>query len=210
MPTDEILLVGAGGHGAVVFDALLEGGIAREQIWVSDDNAPIGERFLDGTVVSIPALQSKVAGHHFHVAVGTSLSRQALTEALIKMGGVPLTIHHPAARVSRFAEIGPGTFVGALSIVGPRAKLGRGVIVNHGAIVDHDSTVGDFCHIAPNATIGGGVAIETQGLVGAGAVILPGIRVGAGATIGAGAVVLRSISAGGVYVGVPARPMSRS
>lgn len=209
MPTEEILVVGAGGHGRVVVDALLEGGIAPSQMWVSDDDASIRDNFLPGIVVAVPALQPKVSGGLFHVAVGAGQTRRALTEALIGLGGKPLLVRHPAAIVSRFAEVESGTFLGAMSILGPSAKIGCGVIINQGAIVDHDSVVGSYSHIAPNATIGGGVAIGSDVLVGAGAVILPGVTIGRGAIIGAGAVVLRDVDAGAVCVGVPAKALGR-
>lgn len=209
MPTKNILVVGAGGHGQVVVDALLEGGTAPGQMWVSDDDASIRDNFLPGIFVAVPALQPKVSGGLFHVAVGAGPTRQTLTEALIGLGGKPLLVRHPAAVVSRFADIESGTFLGARAIIGPSTNIGCGVIINQGAIVDHDSVVGSYSHIAPNATIGGGVVIGSGVLVGAGAVILPGVVIGPGAIIGAGAVVLRDVDAGVVCVGVPAKIIGR-
>lgn len=54
------------------------------------------------------------------------------------------------------------------------------------------------------------VKIETQAFIGVGAIILPGVTIGRGATVGAGAVVTRSVNAGEIVVGVPARPVGAS
>ena len=51
------------------------------------------------------------------------------------------------------------------------------MIINHGAVVDHDCTIGDFSHIAPNATLGGSVRVGSNVLIGTGANILPGVSV---------------------------------
>ena len=87
----------------------------------------------------------------------------------------------------------------------PGARVGRGVIVNHGAVVDHDVVLGAFCHVAPNATLGGGVHIGRRVLVGAGAVVLPGITIADDVVIGAGAVASAPLLEAGTYAGVPAR-----
>jgi sugar O-acyltransferase (sialic acid O-acetyltransferase NeuD family) len=115
------------------------------------------------------------------------------------------TIVHPRACVARGAEIGAGCFLAAQSVLGPLARLGTAVIVNHGAVVDHDVELGDFTHVAPLVALSGGVRIGRRVLVGAGAQLLPGVRVCDDVVIGAGAVVLANIEVPGVYAGVPAR-----
>lgn len=83
------------------------------------------------------------------------------------------------------------------------------MIVNHGAVVDHDCVVGEFAHVAPNATLGGGVSVGRLSMVGAGATVLPGTRIGRGCIIGAGAVVRRDVPDGATVVGVPAKAIDR-
>lgn len=198
-----IHLIGAGGHSKVVLDALLEGGTDLSSIRFRDGR-PGGQ--LLGVPVETPEIVRDLAGHDFHVAIGAAGARARLYAAAVEIGGRPLTVRHPSARVSRFAEIGDGAFVAALSVVGPCAHIGRAVIVNHGAVADHDCRVGDFTHLAPNSSLGGGVTVGQRCLVGAGAVVLPGLTIGDDVTIGAGAVVTRDVAPLQTWTGVPAAP----
>ena len=204
MSSERVYLIGAGGHGKVVMDALLMSGIAIGDVCVRDSNQVIQPADFLGMVVTAPAVVADMKDQHFHVSVGNCKTRLRLYYEILAVGGVPLSVMHPRACVSRSASIAAGSFVAAMGVVGPSAVVGAGVIVNHGAVVDHDCVVGDFCHIAPNATLGGRVRIADSVLIGAGANVLPGICIGENAVIGAGAVVTRDVRAGEVCVGVPA------
>ena len=205
-----IFLVGAGGHGKVVLDALLRSDVAIDEICVSDDDTALLGKELCGLRINIPIIQEGTEQGVFHIAIGNGQIRQNLHSQLLGTGSMPLSVVHPDAVVSRFSTIGAGSFVAARAIIAPSAAIAEGVIINHGAVVDHDCTVGSFSHIAPNATLGGAVQVGARVLIGAGANILPNINIGDDAVIGAGAVVLNDIAAGETYVGVPATPFSRS
>jgi sugar O-acyltransferase (sialic acid O-acetyltransferase NeuD family) len=198
-----IHLIGAGGHGQVVLDALLEGGTELSDVTARADSACPD---LQGLPVQVPSITDSLAGHSFHVAIGLAKIRECRHAEAEAEGGSALTVIHPAAAVSRFATIGAGSFVAAGAVVAPTAKVGRGVIVNHGAIIDHDCVVGDFTHIAPNAILGGGVTVGARCLIGAGAVTKPGRQIGDDVTIGGGAVVTRDVPSGQTWFGVPAGP----
>lgn len=201
-----IHLIGAGGHCSVVLDALLECGVDLAEIRVRDGDATMAGLDLHGVTVETPDISPALAGHAFHIAIGSAAIRARLHAAGEAAGGRALTVRHPAACVSRFASVGDGSLVAAMAVVGPGARVGRSVIINHGAVVDHDCQVGDFTHLAPNCSLGGGVRIGTRTLVGAGAVVLPGVSVGDDVTVGAGAVVTRDIGSNQTWTGIPAAP----
>lgn len=206
MPTEPVLLFGAGGHAKVVLDALLLRGFARAGVEVADDSTALhGSDFL-GAPVRPPAA---CAARSFHVAIGIARARERVQARLQAEGRAPLTVVHPRASVSALAVIGQGVFLAAGAVVAPAARVDDGVIVNHGAVVDHDCVVGAFSHIAPNATLGGNVTIGRRVLVGAGAIVLPGVQVGDDCVIGAGAVVTASVAGGGSWIGVPAKRVER-
>lgn len=204
MSTEHLVLIGAGGHARVVFDALQAAG-SWPSVEIRDDRATSDQRF-EGLPVLAPAIPSAFARPCLaHVAVGRNTTRQMLAEKVMSLQVRLAIVMHPRATVSKRSQIGPGVFIAANAAVGPGAKLGDGVIVNHNAVVDHDCDVGAWTHIAPGAILGGAVIVGVGVLVGAGAVVLPGIRIGSGASIGAGAVVTRPVAANAVVMGVPAR-----
>lgn len=207
MPTERLILVGAGGHARVVFDAIEAGGTWRT-IEVRDDVAASPGAAFDGLPVSAPAMPTVIAaGVCAHVAIGRNAIRQKFAEALRSRDVTLATIVHPRSSVSPQARLADGVFVAAQAVVAPMASLGRGSIVNHGAVIDHDCEIDAWCHVAPGAILGGGVVVGAGVLIGAGAVLLPGIRIGEGASVGAGAVVTKPVAPNCVVAGVPAREL---
>jgi sugar O-acyltransferase (sialic acid O-acetyltransferase NeuD family) len=202
MPTDALLIFGAGGHGRVVADAARAAGVTG--LLASDRNPALCQgELLPGVPLHLPDASAPAQARAVHVAIGHNTARERESQAL---GLKRLhTVCHPTASVSPFAQLGEGSLVAGQAVVAPDARLGLGVIVNHGAVVDHDCCIGDFAHIAPGAVLGGEVRIGPGVLVGAGAVVLPGRSIAAGAVVGAGAVVRDNIDSPGTWVGVPAR-----
>ena len=202
MSTDKTLLIGAGGHARVVVDALLSTGVDPSQLAVADEDAGKAGSDILGIPVALygPAVAS---ARGFHICIGNNGVRRRLFDALPIDRAV--SVIHPAASVSSYAEIGPGSFIAASAVVAPCARLGVSCIVNHGAVVDHDCQIGAHSHIAPGATLAGNCHLGSGVLVGAGARVLPGVKIGDNAVVGAGAVVTRDVRAGVTVVGVPAR-----
>ncbi|HWI81358.1 NeuD/PglB/VioB family sugar acetyltransferase [Ramlibacter sp.] len=197
-----LLIFGAGGHGRVVADAALASGGWSRVIATDRDPQRCRGELLPG-VALLPVDEAAALADAVHIAIGDAASRRKEAGAL---GGKSLaTVVHPRASVAGHASVGPGCFVAAQAVVAPGARLGRAVIVNHGAVVDHDVQVGDFCHIAPLAALGGAVDVGSDVLVGSGATVLPRVRVGSNVVIGAGAAVCGNLPAAGRYAGVPAR-----
>jgi sugar O-acyltransferase (sialic acid O-acetyltransferase NeuD family) len=205
MPTKRIILIGAGGHGKVVLDALITIEKRTDGICIFDESIKrIGQKILNLTVHRFDP-DMDFAGQRFHVCIGDNNARERLFDKLKGGGGLPVTVIHPIATIALGAAIGEATLVAAGAIVAPFAVVGKGAILNHGAVVDHDCHVGNFCHVGPGATLAGNVYLGERVLIGAGANILPGINIGDDSTIGAGAVVRTDVPAGTTYVGVPAR-----
>ena len=200
-----LYLVGAGGHAKVVFDAILAAGEVPYTLAIADGNAKrFGEMFMQALPIEVHH-EGMFTGHMFHICVGDNCIRARLYQQALSCGGQSFTVLHPKACVAVSAKVDDGTLVAANAVIGPQALVGCAVIVNHGAVVDHDCVIGDFCHIAPNATLGGGVKVGDNVLIGAGATVLPCVEIAADCIIGAGAVVTENISTKGVYVGAPAK-----
>ncbi|MCK1652705.1 acetyltransferase [Bradyrhizobium sp. 149] len=205
MSTEPLFLIGAGGHGLVVLDAIERAEGASEGISIFDQSENrIGQKALDLIVHRFDSAMN-MKGRRFHICIGDNATRARLFCLLAGAGGIPATVIHPIATIAPSALVGSGSFIAAHGIVAPDALLGEGVIINHGTIVDHECIVGSFCHIAPGATLAGNARVGDRVMVGAGANILPGRRIGDDAIIGAGAVVTTDVPPGATYVGVPAR-----
>ena len=70
--------------------------------------------------------------------------------------------------MSATAQIGAGTAIMALAMVGVDALIGEGAIVNASATVDHDASLGDFAHLGVGVQLAGGVKIGARAWLQAG------------------------------------------
>ena len=183
---NRIVIVGAGGQGAIVADILRDAAVGFVELGPLERLREIEH---DGVIV----------------AIGDNATRRRVTEALLAAGEPLATAIHPFTSIAPSATIGAGSMISAGAIVCPRATIGRGVLLNTKASVDHDSVIGDFAHIAPGATIGANVHIGEETLIALGASVVTGIRIGARTVVGAGAVVVRDLGDDVVAFGVPAR-----
>lgn len=197
-----VIIYGAGGHGLVVAEAALSGGL-KVKGFLDDDREPGSS--IEGRVVldwnDIPQPGKAL----FHIAVGDNTTRQRIAAQILAKGYQLVTIIHPSAQVNRLATVMPGAYIGANAAVNPRAMIGEGAIVNTGAIVEHHASVDAFAHIAPGAVLTGRVFVGECTMVGANAVVNPGLRIGCSAQVGSGAVVTKDVADGQTVMGVPAR-----
>lgn len=213
MSTSEplFLVVGAGGHGVVVADALLAAG-RRVLGFIDEDRARHGQTLLglpvlggDEALEAHRASNVRLANGIGGVGGTGQPSRRAEVQRRLEARGHTFaSVVHPSAIVSRHAEIGTGAQLLAGCVVQPLARIGRGAIVNTRAVVEHDVVLGDFAHVAPGAVLCGNVHVGEGAHVGAGAVVRQGLRLAPATVVGVGAAVVRDC-AGGIWAGVPAR-----
>jgi acetyltransferase EpsM len=208
-----VVVVGAGGHGHVVVDAvrsLADAGRPIEVAAIVDDDAALCGTTIGGLTVSGGrALLASIPHDAAIVAVGGNATRRRIQEELTAAGERLIAVCHASAVISREAVIEPGAMVAAGAVVGPLARIGTGAIVNTGARVDHHCDIGACAHVAPGATLAGAVVVGAETLVGIGAIVLPGIRIGTRSVLGAGTVVLQDVRDDVTVVGVPARVVER-
>jgi len=205
------LVLGGGGHGKVVIDAML-GDASVSKIAIIDNAMSLKEKSLFG----LPLLggdevlgKAQSSGYsHFVLGVGSlgfNRKRQDIYENALSHGLLPHTVIHPDATLSEHAEIGAGTVILGRSVINAGATIGCNAIINSSAIIEHDCRIGDHAHVAPGACVLGDVNVGSFTHVGAGAVIRQGIHIGDEVMIGAGAVVLHDVKDGETVSGVPAR-----
>lgn len=200
------IVLGGGGHAAVVIDALLV--LGQSVIGFTDPvpNAPpiLGIECLgNDEAVSSYAVEDVCLANGLGSTSSTQRRATLYRDFAAQGFGFP-PIVHPSAVVARSVQVGAGTQVLAGAILQPRCSVGENVLVNTRASVDHDCVIERDVHIAPGVTVSGGVVIEKGAHVGTGASIVQGCIIGSLSTVGAGAVVLRDVMPGVTVVGVPA------
>jgi len=205
-----VLILGAGGHGKVVADALRAAGC--EMLGFLDRNGEAAGPFGLPVLGSDDALgrfdASKIALAIGVGSTGDCTARRRLFQKGKAAGFGFVTIVHPRAAVSDAAVLREGVQIMAGAVVQAEAEIGENVIVNTGAIIDHDCRIGAHCHIAPGATLSGCVSLGADSHIGTGASLIQGVSLGERCLVAAGAAVVGSFGDDIRLIGVPARAAS--
>jgi len=203
---NDLLIVGAGGHGKVVADAAKSTEQWREIAFVDDRRAELRQVSglpVVGTCDDLAHLRERYA--YATVAVGDNMLRLKMIKRLLALHFEVPTVVHNSAILGSYCQLGQGTVVMANAVVNAHARMGMGCIINTAAVIEHDCVLGDAVHVCPNAAIAGGVRIGMGSTIGIGASVIQCIELGARVFVGAGSVVTRSFGQDEVIVGVPGR-----
>ena len=208
----EVLIVGAGGHGAVVLEILRAAGTYQPMGFIDADPAQAG-KLIDGVPVLgpmnlLPKLKQKV--RLAIVAIGDNRARRTYAAKLAHEGFELVNAIHPTAHVSPSATIGRNIVMAAGAIISTAARVADSVLINTAAVIDHECEVGAGVHLCPGAKLAGRVRVGAGAFIGMGACVIQCLSVGEESVIGAGAVVVRDVDAHDTVVGVPARSTRRA
>ncbi len=216
MSQSRLLILGAGGHGKVVAEAVMAAGLSETIAFLDDLCTVHGQsNNQSGWPVIGPfasALDLKIRNQFSFalVAVGHAPARLRWLQRLAFAGYELPVLIHPTSWVSPSAQLGAGSVVFAQAAIQAQAVIGNGAILNTGCSVDHDAQLGDGVHICPGARLAGEVQVGDRSCIGIGASVIQQIRIGADVTVGAGAAVVRDLPDGVTAVGVPARVLPSS
>lgn len=198
MNNKPILLLGGGGHAAILLEVLAEqkreviGVFAPEidqrhsiffnyQIYENDEQII---KFDPNNVLLINGIGS-FPGNNIRLKIFNKFS---------KMNYRFESVVSPQAFISPSAFLAEGVQVMAGAILQAGAKIGCNTIINTGATVDHDCSIGMNNHIAPGVTLCGGVTTGDDIHVGTGAIIIQNIDIGDCSIIGAGAIITKNVN----------------
>lgn len=206
-----LLILGAGGHGRVVLDILLQAGTGQI-VGFLDNNADVRGRRVDGAPVLgvIEELETIAPEHDVHgvvIAIGDNGVRRGLARFVDGLGIPLVNAVHPSATLARNAVLGRNVVIAAGVVVCAHCQIGDSVILNTGSIVDYQTMVGEGAHVCPGVRVGGRAKIESGAFVGIGATVIPNITIGCEAIVGAGSVVIEDVRPMSTVVGVPAHPI---
>lgn len=210
----DIVIVGAGGHGVTVAEALRvieqAGGEQRAIGFVDDTPQLRGRHVYDLPVLGSLESIGQVRCDAVIVAIGSNAARREVATALARQGCRFASVVHPTASVATTALLGEGCYVGANAVIGAESTLGDGTIVSGAALVGHHCVVGAFVHVAPGVNAAGRVVLGDGCFVGMGANLLPDCAVGEASEIMAGALVSGVFGANCLIGGMPARVLRRN
>jgi len=205
---NDILILGAGGHGRVILDILRQAKQATP-VGFLDNNPAIHGRRVDG----LPVLGGIEKLDELHaagttaavIAIGDNGVRRQLGEIVERAGMTLPAVVHPSAQIATNAHIGKGVVIAAGALVCAHCQVGDYAILNTGCIVDHESMIGTAAHVCPGVRLAGHVTVESGAFIGIGATVIQNVRIGFEAIVGAGAVVTQDVDPMTTVVGVPAR-----
>ncbi len=204
--SDNLILVGSGGHSRVVIEAAALSGF--NILGIIDINfKEVKENILGNEVLGN---FQELKKYNFKdcktiISIGDNELRSKYYNETKKLGFPLATIVHPNSNISSHAILGEGVFVGAGSIINTRTSIGNNTLINTGVIIDHECRIEEHCHIAPGVKIAGRVKIEKNSFIGIGSTVIDNVTIGKGCIIGAGSVVLESVGPNSKMAGVPAK-----
>jgi len=157
----KIVIIGAGGYGKVVLDAIQLAN-AFEVVGFVDSATLVGTVVLNN--IKVVATQDNISSlkneaEYFIVAIGNNKIRKELSSIAI-LNFKAATIIHPSAIIGLDVKIGVGSVVLANAIVNVNSKVGQNVIVNAGVIIDHDCTIGSNIHLSIGTRVGSNSSIS--------------------------------------------------
>lgn len=203
-----LILIGAGGHCTSCIDVIEQEGKYRIA-GILDVEENLGKYLLGYMIIGTDKeVHQYVAENDFLCTLGiinNSGIRQKIFRKFSDSGARFATVVSPKAQVSKHLVIGAGSIIMHHATVNANVRIGLNCIINTGANIEHDSFIGNGTHISTNAVINGSCHIGENCFVGSNATIIQGIILPEQSIVGAGAVLLKSFTETGIFVGNPAR-----
>lgn len=203
----KLIIIGAGSLGVMTLDAALnEGKYSLENITFIDDGRMPHEQVHGFTIIGgidkIEQLDKDEC--EFVIAIANNMVRKKIAETYDVNY---VNVIHPAAVISRLAEVGTGNIILPNVTVDPETIIHNHVVVNKNVSLGHNVTMKSYSQASPGCQLGGVVGEGT--FIGLGASVLPNVPVGAFATIGAGAVVTKAVPDSCTAIGIPAKVIKK-
>jgi len=188
-----VIVIGAGGHAAVVISSLL-------RLGADILGATTKDCLSEGTVLGVDIIgtDEKILAENpedivLANGIGATLAgqtrRYVCAEEMRTRGYLFCTLIDPSVVCGPEVNIGDGVQIMAGTVIQPRTNIGADCIINTGARIDHDCEIGINCHVYPGATLAGGVHIGPRTIIGAGVTVIPGVTIGADSLIAAGSII---------------------
>jgi sugar O-acyltransferase (sialic acid O-acetyltransferase NeuD family) len=204
-----LAVIGAGDLGQLIaYHAITDGHYANVVFF---DDTKAKNTLVDGYAV-IGGLND----------IGESYKLNSFTEVIIAIGYKHLPFRKELFRKLEDASIPFGQLIHSSCYVDKSCKLGKGVVLlpgccldrnviindnvllNTGCTIAHDTQIGRHCFLSPRVAIAGFTVLDELCVIGINTTIIDNVKVCSMVQTGGGAVIIKSITEAGLYVGVPA------
>jgi sugar O-acyltransferase (sialic acid O-acetyltransferase NeuD family) len=203
-----IIIISAGKFGREVLswaeDAIKAGANWKVKGFLDDRTEALSGFDLSTRILAAPADYQPAKDDIFLPALGDPVSKYQYCRALMDRGAEFGTLIHPRAYVGPRVKIGKGVVLAPMSTVTCDVTIGNFVTLGVMSALAHDSNVGDWCQICGHCGINGNAILEEGVFLGSHACILPKARVGAWSFVGANSMVIKSVPPRTKVFGTPA------
>ncbi len=207
-----IVIIGAGGDGIVVAEAVRQCAEAGQRIQLAgflDDTHARGARVCGVPVFGSTDEWAQAPQDCLFVPAIQKVRDMPRRAARLAGLGIPDArwgrIIHPSAVVARGSRVSGGVFIASFVTVQPGAAIGPCASIRSGANIGHDVAVEYLAYVGPNATLCGCATVGYAAHVGPNSVVLDGKVVGRFAVVGISSAVTKDVPEGWVVLGNPAQ-----
>jgi sugar O-acyltransferase (sialic acid O-acetyltransferase NeuD family) len=205
----KIIIIGGGGHARVIADALMVCSNLEPRInllgFLDDDPGLTNFEVMGKPVLGKIQDIGQICHDAVVIGIGDNEIRRELFERLVFKGEKIVSVIHPNAIISPYANIGQGVVAFAGVVVNAGSKIGDNVILNTASSVDHNCTIESHTHICPGVHLGGTVTVGEGAFIGIGSAVIPNKNIGRWSIVGAGSVIIKDVPDRTTVVGVPAQ-----
>jgi sugar O-acyltransferase (sialic acid O-acetyltransferase NeuD family) len=194
MSTYNVIIIGAGGHGAEIDDYInlsnktLQSEFYKIAGYIDDDPDSYSRYKFSGPYLGSIKNHQIRKDCHYVIGIANLEFRKSIVNLFLEKGAQFLTLIHPTAFISSSATIGTGVVIGPMANVGPNVSVGDFTIINSRSSLGHDTKVGAFNFISPNVCFSGFTVIGDNNLFGINSATIPHVKVGSNNKIMAGMV----------------------
>lgn len=199
-----LVIIGAGGHAANVFNVASSCGISI-QAFVHSERG--GHTFIGTPVLSSLDQLPNVTDFVFAMAIGDNFMRQRyVSDYLSEFPSLEFpALVHSFSHVSDTASLGAGTIIMPGAAINAKASIGNFCVIGGQAHIGHDTSMADYSSCGPGVIVAGYVSIGLRSAVALGASVRETVEIGADTVVGSASLLNKSLPNNVVAYGVPAK-----